>query len=255
MNNFESNPLKRFSDRVENYIKYRPKYPQALIDFLINDLKLIPENIGADIGSGTGIFSEMLLRNGNKVFGVEPNKEMREAAEKLLNGYPNFISINGTSESTNLEFQSIDLITAAQSFHWFDYPKTKEEFLRILKPNGWVVLIWNSRINDSSSFMNEYENFLLKFSVDYSKISHKNIDDKIFRNFFNTYESKNFSNSQSFDFEGLKGRLLSSSYIPNENNPNFYLMINELEKIFNRNENSGKVGFIYNTEIHYGHLG
>ncbi|MCL5031221.1 MAG: class I SAM-dependent methyltransferase [Bacteroidetes bacterium] len=182
-NKFETNPLKRFSNRVDNYIKYRPKYPQSIIDFFRNELKLSTKDTVADVDSGTGIFSEMLLQNGFKVIGIEPNNEMRGAAEKLLINYPSFISLNGTAESTNLNFQSVDFITAAQSFHWFDFTKTRKEFLRILKPKGWVFLIWNSRKFDSL-FMKDYEKFLLKFSIDYKKISHQNIDRKVFQKFY-----------------------------------------------------------------------
>jgi ubiquinone/menaquinone biosynthesis C-methylase UbiE len=173
-----SNSTTRFSDRVDNYIKYRPGYPAEIIDYLKTQNILKADSIIADIGSGTGISTEMFLKNSNTVHGVEPNKEMREAAERLLIGYKNFSSINGTAEETTLPIESIDIITAGQAFHWFDIPKAKNEFKRILKHGGFVVLIWNEKQLDSSPFMNAYEEMLLEFGTDYSEVKHENINDK-----------------------------------------------------------------------------
>ena len=250
----ETNPLKRFSSRVENYVKYRPDYPISIMNFLKNSLSLKSNNIIADVGSGTGILSEMLLKNDNTVYAVEPNKEMREAAEKLLNRYIKFKSVNATAESTGLESKSIDLITSAQAFHWFNQEKAKIEFKRILKDAGWVVLIWNSRVVDSDEFMIEYEKFLLKFSTDYSKVNHKNISKDIFEKFFKKCYELNFPHTQSFDFEGLKGRLLSSSYAPDENSPGYVPMIQNLKELFQEHQINGVVEFNYTTEVYFGNL-
>src|SRR4026208_981769 len=141
----DNDPTKRFSKRVENYIQYRPKYPPAVFDFLRNELNLAPSSIIADVGSGTGISSEMFLRNGNTVFGIEPNSEMREAGERNLSQFASFKSIYGTAEATTLEDHSVDFVIAGQAFHWFDRARSRAEFFRILKKNGWVVLIWNDR--------------------------------------------------------------------------------------------------------------
>ena len=138
-------PKKRFSSRVENYIKYRPNYPSKIIDFFIDNKLLSKKSVVADIGSGTGILSELFLKNGNKVYGVEPNNEMRKAAEIFLQKYPNFISIDGSAEETRLQEESVDLITAGQAFHWFNTKEAKKEFKRILKSDGSVTLIWNNR--------------------------------------------------------------------------------------------------------------
>ena len=146
----------RFSNRVENYVKYRPNYPKKIISFLEKEIGLSSSSIIADIGSGTGISSEMFLKNGNIVYGVEPNKEMREAAERLLAEHPNFKSINGTAEDTTLAANSIDILSAGQAFHWFDVIKTEIEFKRILKNGGWVVLVWNERETNSSLFLKAY---------------------------------------------------------------------------------------------------
>ncbi|MBU1628233.1 class I SAM-dependent methyltransferase, partial [bacterium] len=206
-------PTKRFSDRVDNYSKYRPSYPAKIISLLNTKCDLTKDDIIADIGSGTGILTKLFLDYGNKVFGIEPNKEMREVAEKLLDEYANFVSVDAVAESTKLQSNSIDLLTAGQAFHWFKQDDVKEEFKRILKPEGWIVLVWNIRLIESSQFMNAYEDLLIKHAPDYLTVSHKNIESEVIRDFFipNSHESTFFPNMQYFDFKGLKGRLMSSS--------------------------------------------
>lgn len=248
-------PTTRFSDRVQYYIKYRPKYPKEILDFLKNELKLSIRHTIADIGSGTGFLSKMFLQNGNVVYGVEPNKEMREAAENLLRQYPNFKTIDGSAEFTDLDSRSVDFITAAQAFHWFNIDVARSEFRRILKPKGWVVLIWNER-TESTPFLKNYENLLRTFAIDYEKVDHRKVDNKVLARFFgsNIYQSKQFKNEQQFDFGGLKGRLLSSSYAPMEVHPNYPPMIEELQKIFNAHQQNGKVVFEYDTKVYFGKL-
>ncbi len=242
----------RFSNRVENYIKYRPGYPNEIIDFLTEKINYRSDWKIADIGSGTGILSKLFLENGNKVLGVEPNEEMRKAGEHQLKNYPNFISINGSSENAGIDSDKIDLIVAGQAFHWFNVEKSKKEFKRILYKNGYVILIWNNRKTDSSEFLRNYEELLINHSVDYQLVDHKNVNERILNEFFNEYELKIFNNFQDFDFEGLKGRLLSSSYAPMPGHPKYIPMINQLEVIFNKNKVDGKVKFEYNTELYYG---
>ncbi|MHA2035035.1 MAG: class I SAM-dependent methyltransferase [Promethearchaeota archaeon] len=243
-------PKKRFSSRVENYIKYRPNYPPEIIDFLTEKKILSKQSIIADVGSGTGILSELFLKNGNKVFGVEPNSEMRRAAEKLLEGYPNFVSISSSAENTSLLSNSIDLITVGQAFHWFDVDRTKREFKDILKPNGFVVIIWNNRRKSGKEFSSQYEEFILKYGTDYKEVR-KN-EGKI--DMFYRYKKKVFYNYQDLDFEGLKGRLLSVSYIPLEQDKNYDNMLKELYSTFKLYEKKGKVRLEYDTGIHYGKL-
>ncbi|MFW9991464.1 MAG: class I SAM-dependent methyltransferase [Candidatus Odinarchaeota archaeon] len=247
---------KRFSDRVENYVKYRPSYPEEIIKHLQNEIGL-SSLIVADIGSGTGILSELFLKNGNKVFGIEPNREMREAAEKLLEKYPGFVSIDGTAEATTLDNQFVDVISAGQSFHWFDVDRAKKEFLRILKPGGYTVLVWNVRKTDSSPFSRNYENLLVDHATDYKKVNHRlAADEKILNRFYGheNYRKKLFDNYQVFDFEGLKGRLLSSSYSPLEGQPRYSSMMKRLEQIFAEHQVQGVVKFEYTTEIYTGQL-
>lgn len=248
--NYLHDPKKRFSSRVENYIKYRPRYPPELIEFMISkNILSIQSNI-ADIGSGTGILSELFLKNGNKVYGVEPNTEMRNAAEKILQNYPNFISTDGSAEDTGLQENSIDLITVGQAFHWFNVDRTKREFKKILKSTGYIGLIWNNRRKTGKGFSSQYEEFVSKYGTDYKVVrkSEKNVND------FYHYQRKVFYNYQDLDFVGLKGRLLSVSYIPLEGHPNYKNMLKDLQIIFDENEQSGKVRIEYDTEILYGQL-
>lgn len=250
------NTLNRFSNRVDNYIKYRPDYPHEVITFLKQEGILTRESVIADIGSGTGISAELFLKEGNVVYGVEPNKEMRQAAQKLLASYKNFCSIDGSAEITMLPTEDIDIIIAGQAFHWFDKEKCKSEFRRILKPNGIIILMWNDRRTDNTPFLRAYEDFIQLFATDYKEVNHKNMDEKIFNNFFGeaNYALESFDNFQHFDFEGLKGRVLSSSYMPDENHTDFNFMMSVLKKIFNRFQENGKVTLEYDTKIYYGKL-
>jgi ubiquinone/menaquinone biosynthesis C-methylase UbiE len=176
---------------------------------------------------------------------------MREAAEKLLSGYSNFKSINATAENTTLSDNSIDLIVCAQAFHWFDIPKVKTEFKRILKPSGRICLMWNERILDGNPFLIDYEKLLLKYGTDYKNVRHENIDDNKLTEFFaDGYITKTFPNKQVFDYEGVKGRLLSSSYTPQYNSPKYNPMLAELKQIFEKNELNGKIEFLYDTNIY-----
>jgi SAM-dependent methyltransferase len=246
---------KRFSDRVEDYVKYRPHYPAALLSWMQTAIGFDASRVVADIGSGTGISTELFLRNGNRVFAVEPNEAMRTKAGELLSGYPGFISIDGTAEATGLTEASVDLIAAGQAFHWFDPVRTRREFVRIGRPGAYTVLIWNQRLV-GSDFEWEYEELILRFAGDYKTINHKNISDPQIGAFFfpETYGSQSFAHEQIFDYEGLKGRLLSSSYIPKEG-PRYKGMIAALEGLFARHQSMGKVRVGYETKVYLGKLG
>ena len=253
-------PLKnatlRFSSRVENYIKYRPGYPADVLNTLAKECGLAKGSVIADIGSGTGILSELFLKNGNRVLGVEPNREMREAGERLLKKYPNFTSVDGTAEATTLPDRSVDFVTAGQAFHWFDRERARQEFSRILGPNGWVVLIWNERLTDASPFLRAYEELLQGYGTDYAMADHRNVYAGAIPSFFapQTFTLRKFQNRQVFDFDGVKGRLLSSSYTPEPDHPNHQPMLVALRSIFDKHQVGGKVSFDYVTLIYFGHL-
>ena len=248
-----SRPTERFSARAENYSKYRPRYPQAVIDLLFQDCGLTVGSVIADVGSGTGLLSELFLRNGNRVFGVEPNREMRQKGEKLLTKYPGFTSVNGTAEATGLAGASVDFITAGQAFHWFEREKARAEFARILKIRGWVVLIWNERRTSSTPFLQAYERLLLRYGTDYH--GPEDLQEKI-SSFFapGDFKLKTLENRQVVDREGAKGRLLSTSYTPTPGETGFEAMLDELSAIFEKNQRGGRVVFEYDTLIYYGRL-
>ncbi len=248
-------PTKRFSNRVENYVKYRPSYPAAVIDLLAGQCGLSSDSIIADIGSGTGILSQLFLKGGNRVFGVEPNTAMREAAEKLLARFSAFLSVEGSAEATTLPDLSIDFVVAGQAFHWFDGTKAKREFRRVLKRDGWTVLVWNERRLDTTPFLRSYEKLLLKYGTDYPVVRHENIYGDIAELFApNPYELRVFDNQQLFDFEAARGRLLSASYVPAPGHENFEKILNELQSIFAEHQQSGRVTFDYETKVYFGRL-
>jgi len=248
-------PTKRFSSRVENYVRYRPGYPAALLDFLRAGCGLNSDSVLADIGSGTGKLSELFLAAGHRVIGIEPNREMREAGEQLLRGFPRFTSNAASAETTSLPAASVDLIVAGQAFHWFDRARCRREFTRILKPGGSIALIWNDRRIDSTPFLLRYEKLLQDFATDYEQVNHRNIDSAALNEFFGSPpEVKVFPYSQVFDFEGLEGRLLSSSYAPEFGQPQHEEMIAELRRIFDVNNTAGRVAFEYDTRVYLGRL-
>lgn len=248
-------PTARFSTRVENYVKYRPGYPGAILDLLRAECGLTPAAIVADIGSGTGKLAELFLRYGNRVFGVEPNREMREASERLLARFPNFVSVDAAAETTTLPGAAIDFVTAGQAFHWFDRQAARQEFARILKPGGWVVLAWNERLGDSP-FQQEYEALLRAYASEYEQVCHRSVSDDDIRIALGLepFHKSCFDNEQTFDFDGLAGRLLSSSYAPEPGHPNHEPMMAALADLFARFQVDGRVRFEYETQVYYGQM-
>lgn len=251
-----NNSTTRFSSRAAAYVKYRPGYPDDLIPQLRTLTGLKPKHIIADIGSGTGLSALPFLQAGNTVIGVEPNDEMRKLGDDFLKTWKNFRSIQGTAEGANLKPRSVDFVVAAQAFHWFDPEATRAEFRRILRPPGWVILTLNDRQTDSSDFLREYEQLLLKHGTDYSTVNHRNIDDTRVQAFFeNSKVTKlELAYVQHLDYEGLKGRLDSSSYIPNPGTPAYEAMIGELRPLFDRHNSGGFVDIVYTTLVYIGKL-
>ena len=244
---------KRFSNRVDNYIRYRPSYPREIVELLCTECGLTSDAFVADIGSGTGKLTELLLPHAKQVFAIEPNLEMRQAGERLLEAHPSFTSINGAAETTTLPNHSIDLVVAGQAFHWFEPVRTKAEFMRILKPGGFVALIWNDRQMDSTPFLAAYEELLQGLGTDYQQVNHRNVDEDKLHDFWGRQpQLKSFPYEQLFDFDGLKGRLLSSSYAPAEGEPGCDEMLLKLRAIFDGHQQNGQVAFRYNTLVYYG---
>lgn len=248
--------VQRFSSRVENYVRYRPGYPREIIDLLKSECGMRPEHVIADIAFGTGLFTKLLAETGNRVIGVEPNPNMRKAGEEFLAAYPNFSSVAGTAEATTLPEHSLDFVTAAQAAHWFDLEKARREFVRILKPEGWAVLVWNERRSDRTPFLREYEAMLLAAESDYKDVRHEHTTRDI-QKFFSPspFQTRTFEMLQHFDYAGIEGRVLSSSYSPPPGHPGHRPMIERLQGIFQQYQQDGKVTLEYDTRVYFGQLG
>jgi SAM-dependent methyltransferase len=250
------NSTQRFSNRVDNYIKYRPGYPAGVLQLLRDSCGLSNSSLFADIGSGTGIFTKLLLDEGYIVYAVEPNDDMRHAADQHLGHAKKYHSINGTAEATTLKDNSVDIVVCAQAFHWFDAEQCKVEFARILKPDGKVALIWNNRQIEADEFSIDYEFLLRQQSSDYERVNHQNLTEANFSAFFKNgrYQLTKFPNIQVFDEAGLTGRAFSSSYVPAEGSPEGEIFLQKLKDIFNRHQENGTVNVQYQTEVYLGEV-
>jgi SAM-dependent methyltransferase len=251
-----TDPTQRFTSRVEHYVRYRPSYPRDLLDLLGTRCGLSSASVVADVGSGTGILSELFLENGNRVIGIEPKKEMREAAERRLRRHPRFTSVAGTAEATTLDDASADFVAAGQAFHWFDPERARTEFSRILKPGGWVVLAWNLRRKEATPFLAAYERLLESYRTDRGEVEFWRKSDEMASAFFSpgSFEKATFDNEQVLDLDGLKGRLLSISYVPAKGEPGSEEMLCTAEEIFNEHNKGGRVRIEYDAQIYYGRL-
>ena len=246
----------RFSDRVDDYVRYRPDYPATLLEWLQHDCGVSTAWVVADIGAGTGISSKMLLDAGYRVIAVEPNAPMRAAAEKWLGADAKFSAVDGRADATGLEDASVDLVTVAQAFHWFDEETTRREFARILRPGGLAAIWWNSRRLTGTPFLEGYELLLQTFGTDYTSVAERYADDTRMRAWFGAgfVGSASFPHSQQLDFEALRGRLMSSSYAPKEDHPNHAPMLKALRDLFDACAEQGTISFDYDTRIFAGHL-
>jgi SAM-dependent methyltransferase len=246
----------RFSNRVADYLRYRPHYPEGVLDFLRSKCDLAPAHTIADIGSGTGLLSKLFLKNGNQVFGVEPNQEMREAGEAYLAAYPHFTSFNGSAEATTLADSCADFVTVGQAFHWFKPEPTRREFARILRPDGWVAIVWNDRRLSTTGFAVSYEDLLVRFGTDYSRVRDSYPRTEDIRAFFwhEKFLTHQLPSSQHFDLESLRGRLRSSSYVPTEGDPKFAPMMAALDALFATHQHDGRVLMEFSTWVHVGQL-
>ncbi|ANH81006.1 methyltransferase type 11 [Niabella ginsenosidivorans] len=246
-----SDSTTRFSNRVADYVKYRPHYPEAVVTFLENDFQLHKGMTIADIGSGTGISSELFLKKGYTVLGIEPNTKMREKSREQLEGYNHFTAVNGTAEATTLSDSSVDAIFAGQAFHWFNRELARPEFERVLKPEGIAALIWNERLT-GSPFEKEYEQLIRQHGNQYKKVAHRNIDEAAIEQFFTPHKVtlKAFPNQQVLDYTGLEGRLLSSSYMPARQDAGYINMVTDLKDLFNRYQINNHITIHYTTKVY-----
>ena len=245
----------RFSGKAEVYARFRPGYPVAILQHLQVHRGFSPRSVVADVGAGTGKLTEIFLRNGNAVFAVEPNGDMREEAERTFSSDPRVHSVDGTAEATRLATASVDLIAAGQAFHWFDPDRSKVEFRRILRPGGWVVLAWNERLVEGK-FLADYEALLHRYGPDYARIDHRQMDAAVMDDFFGAgnWRQASFPNQQRFDLTGLLGRLHSSSYAPPAGSEAYSRINEEISRLFAECQQDGLVAFRYETKVYYGRL-
>jgi SAM-dependent methyltransferase len=252
----KSAPTERFSDRVDDYVKYRPHYSPEVVEALRSECDLSPNHLVIDVGCGTGLLAKIFLENGNRVVGVEPNANMRTAGEQYLSSFAKFSMVAGSAENTSLPAECAGFVIAGQAFHWFQPAATRREFGRVLKPGGWAVLIWHDRDMESTPFLRAYEAFLIRYSTDYTTVAHNKVANYgALERFYSPNRMQLIvrSTQQRFDLEGLRGRLLSSSYAPREG-PAADAMLQELPTLFARYAENGLVTLDYNTRIYYGHL-
>ncbi len=241
-----------FSGRVQNYIQYRPAYPASVMDLLATRCGLTSHSVIADIGSGTGILTELFLKAGNPVFAVEPNDEMRAAAEKLLGRYPNFTSVSARAEATRLPDHSVELVTAAQAFHWFDHPSARLEFIRILKRRGWAVLLWNMARTDTP-FLKEYDEF---WRIDL-RGAHEARDgnEALVQRFFGgAHYEKVLLEGLPYDLtlDEFTGRILSISAAIQPGEAGYEAFMQKVRGMFERHRQNNRVRMSYNTEVFLG---
>lgn len=245
----------RFTNRVDDYVRYRPGYPPGVIETLREEAGLGPGRSVADVGSGTGIFSRLLLEAGAEVWAVEPNEAMRVAAETALGGEPRFRSVAAAAEATTLPDASMDLVVAAQAFHWFDMDAARAEFARILRPGGKVAVVFNNRRDRSTPFLVEYEELMHRFATDYAKVDHRKVDRGRLLGFYGGgFEVRAFPHAQELDWKGLRGRLLSASYAPAAGHPNHQPMMAALARLFAEHEEEGRVRIDYDAEVYVAEL-
>jgi len=250
------NSTERFTTRVADYVRYRPDYPTALVDWLHRELQVRSDATVADIGAGTGISCKLFLDAGHPVTAVEPNAAMRTASEDWLGHDPRFATVAGTAEATTLPDASVDLVTCAQAFHWFDQQAIKPEWRRILRPGGLAVVFWNSRRLTGTPFLEGYEQLLLDFGLDYTSVAERYNDDAAMQAWFEggLRGVTRIDHGQLLDFDALRGRLLSSSYAPQEGHPRHAPMLAALQALFDATAVDGKVSFDYDTRAFAGTL-
>jgi SAM-dependent methyltransferase len=250
-----STATERFTSRAGNYARYRPGYPPAAVTLLQHHCGLSPHAVVADVGSGTGILSALLLESGAQVIGVEPNAAMRAVAEATLGAWPRFRSVNGTAEDTTLAPQSVDLVVVGQAFHWFDVAQARREALRVSRAGAWAALLWNERPQDATPFLADYEAILTRHAPQYASITASRANESSMREFFGgAMQFAAFPNQQQLDFEGLQGRLMSSSYAPEPGDPAHAPMMAAVAKLFDAHARQGRVVLPYQTLVYFGRL-
>jgi ubiquinone/menaquinone biosynthesis C-methylase UbiE len=237
----------RFTVTVGDYVKYRPGYPIELFRYLASQFS---NNVDvAELGAGTGIFTRQLANVGfvRKIYAVEPNDNMRSAAEKERNfGEQRIVYRKGTAENTGLPSHSVDGVLGAQCFHWFDLGLTLAEINRIAKPGSNCYAIWNDRVNHD--FNNDLERVLFAFSKPYPSLKRPDGTILDLKRLIPSGEEITFESNQEMDLRGLIGRMASTSYVAHGVADKISFN-NELAKIFEKYQKGGKVIMEYKTRV------
>lgn len=251
-----TSPTERFTDRVDDYKQYRPRYPAAIIDLLARDCNLSRDAKIADVAAGTGLLAEIFLAHSNRVVAIEPNARMREACATLQSIYRRLECLDGRAEATGLPDCSVDLVTIGQAMHWFDLPRARAEFVRILRPKGWCVVAYNHRRRGGNLFHEGYERILNKFGIDYQQVQSDHLTNERLKEFFHPAAMRQHTllNVQTLDLEGLKGRILSSSYMPQPEHENYEPLHREIESLFAACQIDGSVRMEYDCVVSYAQI-
>lgn len=247
----------RFTGRVESYRLHRPRYPEAIVDLLANECNLTAEKRIADVAAGTGLLAEIFLRRNYSVVAIEPNDEMRAACGQLAEQFPKLECLPGTAEATGLSDAAVDCILVGQAMHWFDLKRSREEFVRILRPDGWCAIVYNNRRRGGDAFHEGYEHILREFGIDYAQVQERHLSsDEIERRFFapDSARRKSFANAQELSLEALAGRIQSSSYMPRPGQPRYDEMRGAIASLFAQHQSNGRVRLEYECVVTYGQL-
>lgn len=253
---FSLRPTERFSGRVDAYRRFRSPYPREIIPLLAERCQLTRESVVADIGAGTGMLAEPFLENGNRVFAVEPNPDMRAACEELLERYPELVCVDGTAEETRLADRSVGFVTVGRALHWFDEERCRVEFARILRDDGWVVLANQGPYARSEPVVREFRGLLKEHGLEYARMRERYDVEKAARRFFGAsgFQEAEFPGEEAMSYDELEGFMLSLSVTPQPDHAGFSAMQKALREYFARHESGGKLRMPMTCKVHFGHL-
>jgi SAM-dependent methyltransferase len=249
-------PTSRFTEHADAYARFRPGYPGAALEWIASRARLPSGARVADVGAGTGIFSQALVQRGFEVFAIEPNERMRDAAARALEATSARV-VAGSGEASGLPSHSVALVSVAQALHWLDVERARSEFRRILVPGGWVAIVYNSRDLESKGFSSAYEEAFARFAPSREAVGHLGTarDFRIAELFADgSFTTHSFRHVQSLDWDGVRGWLASISYAPPAGSPDRADLETALREAFTRHARDGVVAIDYVTTVSVGQL-